>query len=813
MKNKKKPTKIIYAQYGNNIGEQIGQYNQNWKNFINTPNSPKFSSYLDGFLFRNNLLGSGDLGNTHKIYGDPNSPYYNPQYKADEATNAQNINYVETYNQAKANQNGNYIPNNQQFDEREYGDMNTTYNQMNEYNQTYQGFDKNAQLLESLSGVMALMKGQKNYDSKQKETYVPKYGSYGNMMYQLGGTVNTQGYTPGAPSFDNSFNIIPSNKITMKNTPFQVLGIPNVGKPVIMKPGKDYKFKNADYVTEIPMYQYGGEVQPQSEPKYIQAEIGEYIELPDGSLHKVKAEKRHKQMEKDEITDQSPDGSYIYSNDPKMKIDLNYKMDGVKIRDFNLGYSITDYKEGEIIPGPKKILFADKFTGNKLTPAEMAAQLNKTFSTKVIKDDVFSKETSKENLEHRREYLEIVKALNEYMKPANKPMKAQFGGMISSVFNQPYNNAVDGMMKFTDRLNDPYYGMDNAMKGNNFLGKSMTGFSPKLPKMQDGGEPYKQGLFDNGQLFDYVSPIGLISKVFADRKVNKESKRRWEEYNSYISERNKLQEDQYKNTMLFSLAKGAIPTPNKQYLNLNSQFSTLNNVEQRNNIMLNANRYNNIGLTGSLGSMARYTNPSNNAGIIAQAMSSQNTIAGGANTEAMNMNNAYGNIRMGLYGQLAADKQNTKYLNDTVEYGKNLNMVGEMGNNINAKNQISQNNLAVDLNARENMRNASMNYGVQLANQRQNMWNQGINLASNLIAPGAGSASGKTGQQNSIPYQNAPAYQGEMPWPNMSTPPFISNQGYTPKNPLGNWLTKNAVDPFGIIYGSMYNNIYKTPAE
>lgn len=80
-----------------------------------------------------------------------------------------------------------------------------------------------------------------------------------NILKQLGGNINTTGYTPGYESMDNAFNIIPGNRITMANTPFDVLGIPDKGKPVVMKSGlRNILFPKAKYVTEIPLKQTGG---------------------------------------------------------------------------------------------------------------------------------------------------------------------------------------------------------------------------------------------------------------------------------------------------------------------------------------------------------------------------------------------------------------------------------------------------------------------------------------------------------------------------------------------------------------------------
>ena len=77
--------------------------------------------------------------------------------------------------------------------------------------------------------------------------------------------VNNTGYTPGTPSESNPINYIPSENITMKNTPYPVYGQPldhngtAMGNPTYMEPGQEYKFGGASYVAEVPAYKDGGQ--------------------------------------------------------------------------------------------------------------------------------------------------------------------------------------------------------------------------------------------------------------------------------------------------------------------------------------------------------------------------------------------------------------------------------------------------------------------------------------------------------------------------------------------------------------------------
>ena len=79
------------------------------------------------------------------------------------------------------------------------------------------------------------------------------------VLKQFGGNVNLTGYTPGTSSYNNPFNIIPDGNITTMNTPFPIFAKPNNGPGRVLTPGNNYNFKGAEYVTEIPLKQYGGD--------------------------------------------------------------------------------------------------------------------------------------------------------------------------------------------------------------------------------------------------------------------------------------------------------------------------------------------------------------------------------------------------------------------------------------------------------------------------------------------------------------------------------------------------------------------------
>lgn len=77
--------------------------------------------------------------------------------------------------------------------------------------------------------------------------------------------INNTGYTPGTSSESNPVNYIPSEDITMRNTPYPLYGQPldqfgnAIAPPTYMEPGQEYKFGGASYVAEVPVYKDGGQ--------------------------------------------------------------------------------------------------------------------------------------------------------------------------------------------------------------------------------------------------------------------------------------------------------------------------------------------------------------------------------------------------------------------------------------------------------------------------------------------------------------------------------------------------------------------------
>ena len=93
--------------------------------------------------------------------------------------------------------------------------------------------------------------------------------------------ISTQGYKNTSPDVNNPVNVIPSNRITMKDVDFPVHGVDNLGNEQIMMPGGEYLF-DGDYVIETP-YAAGGEMIRRADGSYSRRGLWDNIRANAGS--------------------------------------------------------------------------------------------------------------------------------------------------------------------------------------------------------------------------------------------------------------------------------------------------------------------------------------------------------------------------------------------------------------------------------------------------------------------------------------------------------------------------------------------------
>ena len=185
----------------------------------------------------------------------------------------------------------------------------------------------------------------------------------------------------------------------------------------------------------------------------LQAEVGEYIAFEDGTITPVKANKRHKHMKDDEVTELLPEGAYIFSRDPKLTLYKNKKFKGVDLNDISLGYTPIEYSETETSSAPKEIKFLDFMNTNKFTPADLASKLKSTYKVTDREYDAFATLAIEGNKASRSPYLEIIKGINELKK--EKPDQYKCGGKVKKK-----KKMQDGGYAW----NDPYVNMQHPMQ-------------------------------------------------------------------------------------------------------------------------------------------------------------------------------------------------------------------------------------------------------------------------------------------------------------------------------------------------------------
>ena len=189
--------------------------------------------------------------------------------------------------------------------------------------------------------------------------------------------------------------------------------------------------------TQPRYYEEGGQVEDNAPPAMIpiQTEKGEVFLHLDGSVTPVNAEKSHKQMDDDEVTDIVPEGTYVASADKKIK------MTRKQADEIVMGLKAVPYEEFKKGRIPDEILFSEIFGSvGKLTPAEMTEKILKKFPTvdksnTWNKNDIFTEITNKENMNNRLPWLEQVILFNESKRQGATASQFKSGGKVVKMDN------------------------------------------------------------------------------------------------------------------------------------------------------------------------------------------------------------------------------------------------------------------------------------------------------------------------------------------------------------------------------------------
>ena len=158
----------------------------------------------------------------------------------------------------------------------------------------------------------------------------------------------------------------------------------------------------------------------------IQTEMDELIVLPTGDITPVMATKKHTKMDESEVTDVTPEGSYILSAHGDVKI---YKDEADSVIT-ELG--IKPYRLGYAQEKPTEKTLSSLMDSKKMSPADLGAKVMKQFPIWKT-NNIFEASANMENKTNRKPYLEGIIQLSEldrYRKGLIQPEQMKNGGMV-----------------------------------------------------------------------------------------------------------------------------------------------------------------------------------------------------------------------------------------------------------------------------------------------------------------------------------------------------------------------------------------------
>lgn len=445
------------------------------------------------------------------------------------------------------------------------------------------------------------------------------------------------------------------------------------------------------YGGSVPHFQFGGSVNDEhATPIFssnledfglteLQTEKGELAFMPDGSIVDVKAKESHKKQDKDNVSDIMQSGTYVFSNDPKMKFGIKSKIGGVALGDMKLGKSVFKYKENEISPGPEDIMLKDMFfNGSKkeLTTADIAKNVKKNLPIVDLKNDYFADRSIAENKDQRKEYLSVLKAFNEYRKPKSRSIpKAQYGMPI-----QPTQNGLDGVMGYGDKQMDPFKQMDNNMISMWNIPQPKI---PALPKIYGDGGAVEQAQL--GKLLRYTVP----GAYFASEWIGNNKKKKQERENARLSAEAQGYRDQLQQGVDRSGALGvgtniasyaaALNVPLQRYDDQSEQMSLYNAAANRAAQRLEASKYTASQGIGGASSLARYSNPTNYGDFLAKTQAQSDSSIGRINQAIADLDMQRANANVGFISARNAGRNQSLNSRDTQVYNANVQGIGNVG--------------------------------------------------------------------------------------------------------------------------------------
>ncbi|NCD07704.1 MAG: hypothetical protein EOL97_16465, partial [Spirochaetia bacterium] len=286
--------------------------------------------------------------------------------------------------------------------------------------------------------------------------------------------VSTQGYKRNSPDVNNPINVIPSNKITMKEVDFPVVGVDNLGNQILMQPNQDYIFPG-DYVIEYPMMQDGGtnppayqwnnnysiNTTPLNKPTiyttqgtgYAKTPIQQQLEL--AKKYQETLDSKYDQELKDRYGVSAHNILYEYDEEYRNRMDYNASQNPDKIQ-----YSSTDLRRGDNVALNTAWMYPQLEGTNK---ASMTQLTNEDLAFEVLGAGL-AKSYFKP-MQYVDDAIDI-----EKIKYLNKSLPNNTTNYIEKPINNlapyDYHDVIRGQEKLRKTMSDP-----NANKLVNWLGE------------------------------------------------------------------------------------------------------------------------------------------------------------------------------------------------------------------------------------------------------------------------------------------------------------------------------------------------------
>lgn len=439
----------------------------------------------------------------------------------------------------------------------------------------------------------------------------------------------------------------------------------------------------------------------------LQAEKGEWIMTPDFALYQSAATKKHSQMKPEHITDEMPEFSYVFSNDPKMKL---FRKDFEKAP---TGKHLVHYEEGMRAQEPKYTYFSENFKGKKsATPAEIAKSIAKDRPVMAAREhnyNPFIKRANEWNKENRKKDLMILRSLNEINKNklevANNPNQFRYGGFNRSMYPYQYQT------------------------GGDIFGGAISGAGAGA-----AFGPVGAGV---GAL------IGGVGSWLTGKSKDKEAKQREAERKQMMANLRQYNDRGLAAANLTSFAKGAIPLPEYAYLDLSDPKNRAINTFNRLDVSQDPRRRAAINVAQSMSNTVGRNLAG--AGLSPTQISNivNNTIGQGidaSNRANLRYDEYYDNLALNRLNTLnnldtltAQDRQ--RGLNTTRDrrYNRNMNVIGEFGNNFQNYNTQSANLDAQDYQTKLALASANAAERAQAVGRFQNILSSGAGAGANAI--------------------------------------------------------------------------------